>query len=327
MFVLNKIVKGFALIISSLLLLSSSIFAADFPKGPVELVIPWKAGGGTDKSARIFAPFLAKELGVPVNVVNIDGGGGWVAWEQMAKWDANKDDHKIGLVNLPHVFAYLDPKMKRTETVGDFNFIGGQTYDPCLWLVRADDERFTGGLKDVLAYSAKNPGKLLVSTTAIGSDDYQGLAFAEKKVKGFKAAKVYANNDAKKVQELLAGTTDMIAGNVSYYVNYIREGKMRPIAVLDNVRSEFLPSVPTFGEVAGVENIGFAARTLIAANGISQEKYDFFKNAINKAQANPGYQLAELSQSSRIWTASGSDLKDFISDTEAAVKVVEYWKQ
>lgn len=327
MLVLNKIVKAFALIISSLLLLSSSIFAADFPKGPVELVIPWKAGGGTDKSARIFAPFLAKELGVPVNVVNIDGGGGWVAWEQMAKWDANKDDHKIGLVNLPHVFAYLDPKMKRTETVGDFNFIGGQTYDPCLWLVRADDERFTGGLKDVLAYTAKNPNKLLVSTTAIGSDDYQGLAFAEKKVKGFKVAKVYANNDAKKVQELLAGTTDMIAGNVSYYVNYIREGKMRPIAVLDNVRSEFLPSVPTFGEVAGVENIGFAARTLIAANGISQEKYDFFKNAINKAQANPGYQLAELSQSSRIWTASGSDLKDFISDTEAAVKVVEYWKQ
>ena len=260
-------------------------------------------------------------------MVNIDGGGGWVAWEQMAKWDANKDDHKIGLMNLPHVFAYLDPKMKRTETVGDFNFIGGQTYDPCLWLVRADDERFTGGLKDVLAYTAKNPGKLLVSTTAIGSDDYQGLAFAEKKVKGFKVAKVYANNDAKKVQELLAGTTDMIAGNVSYYVNYIREGKMRPIAVLDNVRSEFLPSVPTFGEVAGVENIGFAARTLIAANGISQEKYDFFKNAINKAQANPGYQLAELSQSSRIWTASGSDLKDFISETEAAVKVVEYWKQ
>ena len=90
---------------------------------------------------------------------NISGGGGWVAWGQMSKWDAKKDDHKIGLVNLPHVFAYLDPKMKRTETVSDFNFIGGQTYDPCLWLVRADDERFTGGLKDVLAYTAKNPNK------------------------------------------------------------------------------------------------------------------------------------------------------------------------
>ena len=137
-------IKKIILILSTVSFLISSAIAADFPKGPVELVVPWKAGGGTDRSARIFAPFLAEELGVPVNVVNISGGGGWVAWGQMAKWDPKKDDHKIGLVNLPHVFAYLDPKMKRTETVGDFNFIGGQTYDPCLWLVRADDERFTG---------------------------------------------------------------------------------------------------------------------------------------------------------------------------------------
>jgi len=214
-------IKKIILILSTVSFLISSAIAADFPKGPVELVVPWKAGGGTDRSARIFAPFLAEELGVPVNVVNISGGGGWVAWGQMAKWDPKKDDHKIGLVNLPHVFAYLDPKMKRTETVGDFNFIGGQTYDPCLWLVRADDERFTGGLKDVLAYTEKNPNKLIVSTTAIGSDDYQGLAFAEKKLKGFKVAKVFANNDAKKIQELLAGTSDMVAGNVSFYVNYI----------------------------------------------------------------------------------------------------------
>ena len=97
----------------------------------------------------------------------------------------------------------------------------------------------------------------------------------------------------------------MVAGNVSFYVNYIREGKMRPVAVLDTVRSEYLPSVPTFGEVTGVENLGFAARTLIAANGLPQDKYDVFKNA-NKAQANPGYQLAEMSKSSRIWTAAGS---------------------
>ena len=324
---IKSLLKKITLFISALSLLVSSAIAADFPKGPVELIVPWKAGGGTDRSARIFAPFLAEELGVPVNVVNISGGGGWVAWGQMSKWDAKKDDHKIGLVNLPHVFAYLDPKMKRTETVGDFNFIGGQTYDPSLWLVRADNGRFTNGLKDVLAYTAKNPNKLLVSTTAIGSDDYQGLAFAEKKLKGFKVGKVYANNDAKKIQELLAGTTDMVAGNVSFYVNYIREGKMRPVAVLDTVRSEYLPSVPTFGEVTGVENLGFAARTLIAANGLPQDKYDVFKNAINKAQANPGYQLAEMSKSSRIWTAAGSDLKDFISNTEKMVKVVEYWNQ
>lgn len=305
---------------------SQAANAQSFPSGPVELVVPWKTGGGTDRSARIFAPYLAEALGVPVNVVNIAGGGGWVAWAQMAKWDAAKDDHKIGLVNLPHVFAYLDPKMGRTETVADFNFIGGQTFDPCLWVARTGDERFQS-LDAFIKYSKANPDKVVVSTTAIGSDDYQGLAYAEKTVDGFKVSKVYANNDAKKVQELLGNHTDAVAGNVSYYVNHIIEGKMQPLAVLSEQRSQFLPSVPTFKEVTGADNICFAGRTLVAAPGLAPEKYKVFEEAMKKAQANPEYRIKELNNSSTIWEVSGDELKDFIKKTEERVKVVEYWNQ
>ena len=67
------IIKKTILVFSGLLLLTASVISADFPKGPVELIVPWKAGGGTDRSARIFAPFLSEELGVPVKVVNISG--------------------------------------------------------------------------------------------------------------------------------------------------------------------------------------------------------------------------------------------------------------
>jgi len=305
---------------------ASGAAAQDFPSGPVELIVPWNAGGGTDRSARLFAPYLAEELGVPVNVVNQAGGGGWVAWAEMAKWDPVEDDHKIGLVNLPHVFAYLDPAMGRTETVADFNFIGGQTIDPCLWVVRGDDDRFDS-LADVVAFGTENPGQLLVSSTAIGSDDYQGLAFAEKSIDGFETSKVYANNDGKKIQELLAGTTDMIAGNVSFYVPYILDGQMKPLATLDSERSKFLPSVPTLEEVTGVENICFAARTLVAAPGIDPAKYAVFEAAIKAAQANPDYQIKELNNSSTIWGISGDELKSFIAKTEESVKFVEYWNQ
>lgn len=306
--------------------LSGATFAAEFPSGPVELVVPWKAGGGTDRSARVFAPFLAKELGVPVNVVNIDGGGGWVAWSQMVAWDAKKDDHKVGLVNLPHVFAYLDPKMGRSETVANFNFVSGQTFDPCLWVARAGDKRFQS-LDQFVDHARKNSGKVVVSTTAIGSDDYQGLAYAEKKLDGFEVAKVYANNDAKKVQELLGEHTDAVAGNISYYVPYILDGKMQPLAVLSEQRSKFLPSVPTFKEVTGVDNICFAGRTLVVAPGIEAEKYKVYQDAIARAQNNPEYVIKELNNSNQIWDVSGDDLKAFLKQTEARVKVVEYWKQ
>lgn len=326
---LKKFLKTGALaftgMLSGIVLFGQAATAQSFPSGPVELVVPFPAGGGTDRSARIFAPYLAEALGQPVNVVNIGGGGGWVAWAQMAKWDAEKDDHKIGFLNLPHVFAYLDPKMGRSESVADFNFIGGQTFDPCLWVVRKGDERFQD-MAGFVDYVKKNPGKVVVSTTAIGSDDYQGLAYAEKKIDGFEVGKVYANNDAKKIQELLGNHTDAIAGNISYYVNYIMDGKMQPLAVLSEERSKFLPSVPTFKEITGVDNICFAGRTLVAAPGLAAEKMQVYVDALKKAKETPEYVMKELSGSSQIWDVTPEQLTKFLKETEERVKVVEYWK-
>ena len=299
-------------------------FAADFPSGPVELVVPWATGGGTDRSARIFAPYLAEELGVPVNIVNIDGGGGWVAWAQMVKWDPEKDDHKIGILNMPHVYSYLDPKMGRSETVADFNILTGQTIDPCLWVARKDDPRFSN-MEEFVKYVTDHPGDIVVSTTAVGSDDYQGLAYAERKIENFKVGKVYANNDAKKVQELLGEHTDAVAGNISYYMPYIQDGKMQPLAVLSDKRSPYLPDVPTFEEVTGVKNLCFAARAIVAAPGLDPEKQKILAEAVDKASHNPEYMKQETDGANEIWDISGKDLQDFLSATEQSVKDVEYW--
>ena len=54
---------------------------------PMTFVVPFGTGGGTDLAARLLAPELPRELGVPVQVVNKTGGGGWVAWTAMAKWN------------------------------------------------------------------------------------------------------------------------------------------------------------------------------------------------------------------------------------------------
>ncbi|MDH3699887.1 MAG: tripartite tricarboxylate transporter substrate binding protein [Alphaproteobacteria bacterium] len=314
-----------ALIVSGAL--SSIASAADkFPNGPVQLVVPWKPGGGTDRSARTFAPYLAKALGVPVNIVNISGGGGWVAWAQMAKWDAKKDDHKIGYVNIPHVFAYLDPKMKRKENINTFNFVSGATVDPCIWAVREGDERFQT-LKQFIDYVVKNPNKVIMSTTAVGSDDHQGIAYAEKFIKGFKVKKVYANNDGKKIKEVLGNHTDAVAGNVGYYVKYMLEGKLRPLAVLDTQRSTYLPSVPTFFEVTGLKNISVAGRTLVVAPGLDQKKYQVIADAVKAALADANYAVKEIKSHNGLWPVSGDKLKATLTTTTERVKKVKYWEQ
>ena len=168
-FSMNKSIKYASFFLILILFLGATLesaLAQKFPNKPVQIVVPFKPGGGADRTFRLFAPYLAKELGVPVNVTNIAGGGGWVAWAQMAKWDANKDDHKLGVINLPHVLSLLDPRMKRTQTLKSFNFLAWHSLDPCIWAVRKRDQM----MPEMVDYVLKNPNKIVMSTTAVGSE-------------------------------------------------------------------------------------------------------------------------------------------------------------
>lgn len=298
--------------------------AAKFPSGPVQLVVPFGTGGGSDRTMRLFAPYLSKELGVPVNVINIKGGGGWVAWAQMAKWGP-KDDHIIGTVNIPHIFAYMDPRMKRKETLDSFGFLCWQSFDPCIWAVREGDERFQT-LKEFIAYVKAHPNEIVMSTTGVGSDDHMGIAFAEKFIPGFKVKKVYSNNDGKKIAETVGGHTDAVAGNVGYYVSYMLERKLRPICVLHDERWPQLPSVPTFEEVTGKKNISFAGRTLVVAKNLPAEKKKIYLEALKRALHNPEYVMKEIQNKNTIRYLEGDALMKALNDAKDMVAEVKFWE-
>ncbi len=299
--------------------------AAKFPSGPVQLVVPFGTGGGSDRTMRLFAPFLAEELGVPVNVINIKGGGGWKAWAQMAKWDPEKNDHIIGTINLPHVLSMLDPRKKRKETLKSFNFIAWHSLDPCIWATRVGDERFQT-LAAFIDHAKANPNRIIMSTTAVGSDDHMGIAYAEKFVDGFKVQKVYANNDGKKIAEVIGGHTDAVAGNIGYYIPYMLDRKLHPICVLSAERSVNLPSVPTFEEVTGKKNISYAGRTFVLANGIAKEKQDVYLNAIRTAMGTPKYAMKEAANRNPLVFREGAELWAALEESEKLVKSVRYWE-
>lgn len=299
--------------------------AEKFPNKPVQVVVPFKAGGGADRTFRLFAPYLAKELGVPVNVINIAGGGGWVAWAQMAKWDPAKDDHMLGVINLPHVMSLLDPRMKRKETLKSFNFLAWHSLDPCIWAVREGDERFQT-LKEFLVYVKANPNKVVMSTTAVGSDDHMGIAFAEKNLPGFKVKKVYANSDGKKIQEVLGKHTDAVAGNVGYYVPYMLEKQLRPIAVLSLERSPNLPSVPTFFEVTGLKNVSYAGRTLATAPKLPEAKRKAYLDAVKRAIVNPEYVMKEANNKNPLLFKEGDELWKTLNESKQMVEKVKFWE-
>ncbi len=300
--------------------------AQKFPSRPVQLIVPFGTGGGSDRTFRLFAPYLEKELGVPVNIRNIAGGGGWVAWQQMAHWDPEKDDHILGTLNFPHMFSYLDPRMNRSETTDSFNFIAWHSLDPCIWAIRDDETRFDN-LKSFIEYIQKNPNQIIMSTTAVGSDDHMGIAFAEKFIPNFKVRKVYANSDKKKINEVINKTTDAVAGNVGYYVPFMLERQLKPICVLHPERFEALPATPTFEEVTGQKNVSFAGRTIVCAPGLPEEKKSVYEAAIEKAINNPEYRAKEARNKNNIYYIKGDALKKKIAETKAFVESVKFWEQ
>src|SRR3979411_36942 len=83
------------------LLLAAFLFAASsayaqYPQRPVQLIVPWGAGGGTDATARIIGALMEKELKQPFNVVNRTGGSGVVGHDAIAK--STPDGYTIGFV-------------------------------------------------------------------------------------------------------------------------------------------------------------------------------------------------------------------------------------
>src|SRR5262245_22152768 len=116
------------------LLLAAATANAQYPQRPVQLIVPWGAGGGTDATARIIGALMEKELKQPFNVVNRTGGSGVVGHDAIAR--STPDGYTIGLITVEitmmhHVGLTL---LKHT----DYAPIGLVNADPAGVNVRVD---------------------------------------------------------------------------------------------------------------------------------------------------------------------------------------------
>src|SRR5690606_26794934 len=91
----RAVLAGLGSLALSALVAAPGALAQSYPTRPVQLIVPWAAGGGSDTVARIIAAGLEKELGQPVNVVNRTGGNGMTGHSAIAT--ATPDGYTLGL--------------------------------------------------------------------------------------------------------------------------------------------------------------------------------------------------------------------------------------
>ena len=130
------------------------------PSGPVTMIVAYKAGNGTDITARILAKYAEKYIGQTIVIDNQDGGSGSKGWSKLSS--SKPDGMTIGFINLPNFNSSIVKKLG-TYTIDSFAPICNHVTETSVVVVRADDARFPD-LQALVDYGKAHDGELIAST-------------------------------------------------------------------------------------------------------------------------------------------------------------------
>jgi tripartite-type tricarboxylate transporter receptor subunit TctC len=250
-----------------------------YPSRPIQLVVPWGAGGGTDQTARIIGTLLEKDLGQPVNVVNRTGGNGVVGHSAIAS--GAPDGYTIGMITVEIGMMHWQGLTQ----------LSGTSYTP-LALLNSDPPgvqvKFDAPWKDVkelVAHIKANPGKLKASGTGQGGIWHVALAgwLEAMGIKPDAVPWVPSNGAAPAMQDLAAGGVDIVTCSVPEARAMLDAKKARSLAVMSPQRNAAFPDVPTLKETLGTDWTLAAWRGIAAPKGVPKEVSDVLVPALKKA--------------------------------------------
>ncbi len=250
---------------------------ARYPSRPIQLIVPWAAGGGTDRIARMVATLLERELGQPVTVVNRTGGSGAVG--HTAGATATPDGHTITMVTVELTMMHwmgLTPLTYR-----EFTPVALLNIDPAGVQVAATSEWKT--LPQLLDYVRAHPGRVKASGT--GKGGIWDLARAGMlKAAGIPIDAmpwVPSTGAATGLQELVAGGVQVVTASLVEGRPLIEAGKVRPLAHMADQRDPAFPDVPTLKELGINWSVG-AWRGIAAPKGTPPEIVAVLEKALAK---------------------------------------------
>ena len=294
----------------------------DFPTKPVQLMVAYPAGGSTDIAARIVAAIAEKSLGQPIVVVNKGGAGGQVGWTELVR--QRPDGYYLGFINLPATnTVILDPDRKAIFTEKDFMPIINQVLDPGVIWVRADSPYKT--VHDLIDAAKKSPNTIRAATTGILSDDHLAVLMTEEAAPGAVFRLVHLEGGAAQFKEIMAGNIDVAFDNVGTITPRVKSGEIRALAVMDDVRSKFLPDVPTMKELGYPTVVSNSTRGIAGPKGMPEPIVSKLRAVLKKAMEDSEHVSKLENQGLAIKIMVGEEYAKYFADAHAKAKKYTEW--
>lgn len=251
---------------------------AKYPEKPIAIVVPFTAGGFSDKVARLVADGLSKRLGVATIVENKPGAAGSVALSYMSR--ANPDGYTLYLSNS--ATDAINPVIYRRMEVDPQKIL-----EPVALVVKTpnlvavNNDVKAKNVKELVAAAKENPGKYYFGTPGVGTTGHlTGELF--NRTAGVKLEHVPYKGSAQVFTDLVGGQVQVTFDNITTLASQAAAGKIRGLAVTGLKRSPLMPDMPTMEEAGfpGFETTSWAG--ISTPTGTSRNIVDVLNKAINE---------------------------------------------
>ena len=251
------------------------------PRKNVTVIVAYKAGSGTDNTARVLSKFANEIVGKTLVIQNQEGGSGSIGWTALSH--ARPDGHTIGFVNLPTLCSNIVEQLGDYK-IDDFVPICNHVNETSLVLVAKDSPFNTLG--ELVAFAKDNPAKLKASTNGMKASNHIGAELLAKSA-GFTYMAIPYGGTADQLLALRQGEVDFSVAKEADIAAMMTEVKI--LGVFAETRMSTLPEVPTLKELGYYPNWYGSARAIVAPKGTKPDVIAFYEEAFKKAMENPEY--------------------------------------
>lgn len=240
----NRWTIGSGLVLGLSVVLALVAGAQEYPSKPIEVIVGYAPGGGTDTIARTVADVAQKYVGQPLVVVNKPGASGIIGAQYVAS--AKPDGYTLLVVGGSETVSTPHYRSIPFSPVDDFEPIIRFIIERLNFYVKADSPWKT--FQDLVADAKKNPDKYSYATAGVGGLHYSTMLVASKRA-GFSMNHVPYKGGAETLAALAGGHVDVAMASPNEAFALVEGGRVRPLATASIQRSPTEPNTPTLREL------------------------------------------------------------------------------
>lgn len=294
---------------------NAPVDTSNYPDKSIDVIVAYKAGGGTDVGARILASVAEKSLGKPLVILNKPGSDGELGYTELA--NAKPDGYTIGFINLP-TFVSLTLERNTKYQVDDVVPILNHVYDSGVLVVQGTSEFNT--LEDLIDYAKANPGDVTISNNGTGASNHIGAAHFEHEA-DIDVTHVPFGGSTDMIAALRGGHVDATVAKISEVAGLVNSGELKILASFTEERLDGFEDVPTMAE-SGYEILFGSARALVAPKGTPQEIIDILHDAFKEAMESDEHMEKANNSDLPIKYMSPEELAEYIKAEEDYLKEI-----